>query len=366
MSHELRTPLSAVLGFSELLQLGMVGEAELADSYNSIHRAGQHLLHLINDVLDISSIEAGRLRFSVEPVSLGEVTIEVLQLVRSMAVSHQINIHNDIPIDPDIYVSADRQRLKQILVNLLVNGIKYNRVGGNVAIRTGKSPAGKFRIEVQDTGPGMSPEQLERLFTPFDRLGAERTEVEGTGLGLALSKRLTEAMDGVLGVDSVAGQGSTFWIELPLAAGHADHLPTHDGSLEVIDSTAKESAHSVLYIEDNLTSIKLVERIMQQRQGIKLLVAMQGRLGLEFARQHRPDLILLDLQLPDIQGNEVLLRLKADPATREIPVVMLSADATPRQQESLLRAGAQSYLTKPLSVRRLLRMLDELLPVRVA
>jgi CheY-like chemotaxis protein len=256
---------------------------------------------------------------------------------------------------------ADRQRLQQVLLNLLSNAVKYNRKGGAVSVSCDGAPSGGFRLTVADTGPGIAPERMHRLFTPFDRLDAQEDPgVEGTGLGLALSKALVELMGGSLRAESTLGEGSRFTVELPIAESPTREL---ERARDVIapETQTPGVRGTVLYIEDNLSNLRLVERIVTRRPGVTLLSAMQGSRGLELAQAHRPDLIVLDLHLPDIPGQEVLARLGADPGTREIPVVILSADATPSRVSRLLEQGAHAYLTKPLVVTQFLTLLDELL-----
>ena len=263
-------------------------------------------------------------------------------------------------IDEHLHVLADRQRLQQVLLNLLSNAVKYNRRGGAVTVSCEGAAGYRLRIHVSDTGPGIAPDKLERLFTPFDRLGAEATGVEGTGLGLALSKHLVDAMQGMMHVRSQVGMGSTFSVELPLVKGPAaieDSLPV---AASGPDDDSDKARLKDLYIEDNASNLRLVERIMGRRPGVTLLSAMYGRVGLELAREHQPDLILLDRHLPDLLGDEVLRFLRGDPRTRDIPVVILSADASSSQMQRLLAAGARAYLTKPFDVGNLLKVVDEL------
>jgi protein-histidine pros-kinase len=346
MSHELRTPLNAILGFSQLLALEPLTE-EQHDSVDHVLSAGRHLLELINEVLDISRIETGRLSLSVEPVAIDEVLRETLDLVRPLAQEVDINLGEE-PREANLYVLADRQRIRQVLLNLLTNATKYNRKAGTVRVSCDSSAEGKLRILVHDTGPGIDAEKISRVFTPFDRLGAEQGDVEGTGLGLALSKALVEAMGGTIGVESAPGLGSTFWVQLPRTERLQQRYEAGTGTGSV--EPALPQARIVLYIEDNVPSAQLMERIFSRWPDVKLISAMQGLLGLELARQHRPDLILLDLHLPDIQGIEVLQKVRSDPNLRSIPVVVTSADATPGQIARLRAAGADEYLTKPLDI----------------
>lgn len=358
MSHELRTPMNAILGFAQLLEMEARTEED-QESVEQILRAGRHLLALIDEVLDIARIEAGHMTLSLEPVGIGGMLQETRDMVRRMAVEHRVRLRVE---DCERYVQADQQRLKQVLLNLLSNAIKYNREGGTVTITCEERPKSRLRIAVADTGRGIAPEKLQRLFLPFDRLDAELEGMaEGTGLGLSLSKGLVEAMGGTLGVQSTAGQGSTFWLDLPLAAAPMHEEESVDDAAEGGAAETREVESTVLLIEDNLSNVRLIERVLTQRPGIRLLAAMQGRLGLELAEQHRPDLILLDVHLPDLRGDQVLEQLRRTPHLRDVPVVVVSADATERQTRQMFDAGARDYLTKPLDVRRLLDVLDEAL-----
>jgi PAS domain S-box-containing protein len=359
MSHELRTPLNAILGFAQLLELDARTQEE-RESVGRILKAGRHLLELINEVLDLSRIEAGRMALSIEPLAPAEVIQECLELMGSLAASRAVRLEFARPEECRALVLADRQRLRQILLNLLSNAIKYNREGGRVTLSCQEAAGDMLRLSVSDTGPGIAPELLQRLFTPFDRLGAEATVAEGTGLGLALSKRLAEAMQGRLGVESEVGQGSTFWLELPQAEPPLS-LPPEEAEAAPAPEAALAEPRTVLYIEDNLSNLRLVERILARKTDFRLVAAMQGSLGLSLAREHRPDLILLDLHLPDAPGHEVLARLRADPLTQAIPVIVLSAEASPGQVQRLLAQGATAYLTKPLEVGRFLEVLAQVL-----
>jgi PAS domain S-box-containing protein len=358
MSHELRTPLNAVLGFGQLLELESL-TVDQQESVDQILKGGRHLLDLINEVLDISRIEAGELALSPEAVLASELIQETVDLIRPLADQRDIQLVIDRS-GCDCYVFADRQRTKQVLLNLLSNAVKYNRPRGTVAIGCEQPTPTRLRITVADTGPGIAADQLDRLFTPFERLGAEHTNIEGTGIGLALSQRLTEAMAGTLTATSTLGEGSTFAVDLPQVEGPVDRYERLTGNAETA-GTVTANRHKVLHIEDNLSNVKLVERILAQRADVEVVAAMHGRLGLELAREHHPILILLDLHLPDMDGDQVLQRLRDDPITASIPVVMVSADATPGQVQRLLAAGATAYLTKPIDVRDLLHILDQAL-----
>ena len=361
MSHELRTPLNAVLGFSQLLELDELSR-EQEQAVRQITKGGRHLLDLINEILDISQIETGTLALSPEAVQVREVIGETAALLRPLAADRGVHLLGDgNPPGADAYVFADRQRLKQILLNLIGNAIKYNREGGTVSITCSNPTGGTLRIQVTDTGPGIAKEHFDLLFTPFERLGAERSTIEGTGIGLALSRRLAEVMGGTLGVESTVGRGSTFWVEFPVVEGPVDRVERLGQVGAAPLQAAGPERPAVLHVEDNLSNIQLIERVLAQRPGVRLIPAMQGRLGLELARQHRPALILLDLNLADVPGEDVLRALRDDPVTATIPVVIVSADAMPRQVQRLLAAGATAYLTKPIDVRHLLELVDRAL-----
>ncbi len=356
MSHELRTPLNGIIGFSQLLQIEALA-ANQREFVEHVLKAGRHLLELIDEVLEISRIEAGHLRLSLEAVAVGETVRAALDIVRPLATNQGITLPADIM--DDRYVLADRQRLQQVLLNLFSNAIKYNRPGGRVTVAAVEMPREGLALRVIDDGPGIAADKLERLFTPFERLGAEDSAVEGTGLGLALSKSLVEAMGGTLRVESLVGEGSTFVVTLPLAEAPAAALDETRARLPAGLPTAGGRL-VVLSIEDNASNVRLVEAIFSRRPETKVLSAPLGRLGVDLAREHRPDLILLDLHLPDLSGEEVLKCLRAEPLTRAIPVVVLSADAMPGQIERLLATGARAYLTKPLDIRRLLEVVESL------
>jgi len=359
MSHELRTPLNSILGFGQLLDRQAANEAQRT-RVRYILSAGRHLLNLINEVLDISRIEAGNLQLSLEPVCLEEAMGEALDLMRPLAAEREIRLAASCTLDSTTYVLADRQRLKQVLLNLLSNAVKYSGMQGNVNLSFEDLGNGTMRVQVRDTGAGIPVEKLSRLFTPFDRLGAEQSTVEGTGLGLALCQRLVQAMHGCIGVSSTLGNGSTFWVELPRAQSPLQRLAAQP-SAPCLAEIGTSGQHRILYIEDNFSNVTLVEQMLAERPSVELMTAMQGRVGMDLARKHAPDLILLDLHLPDLPGWQVLAQLKADHLTREIPVVVISADATSPQVKRLLSAGARAYLTKPIDIAEFFRVIDEVL-----
>lgn len=354
MSHELRTPMNSILGFGQLLQMEDLSEDQ-EDSVNQIVSAGSHLLKLINEVLDISRIEAGRLSISKEPVDVIDVVKEVTSLLQPLA--NQNKIRMILPdFNAEAYAIADHQRLLQVILNLITNAIKYNVENGTVEVEV-TSSSENLRLRVRDTGIGISPEKEALIFTPFERLGAEQTSVEGTGLGLALSQRLTEAMGGQIGLEPCEN-GTCFYVELP-AAESPLRLLEHSGFQEVAQSQPTGNRSTILLIEDNPANVKLVEKILRAHPDYELHVAMCGYDGLDSAKSIMPDLILLDLDLPDIHGREVLHLLRQDAALATIPVIVVSADATPSQVEQLLGDGAKAYLTKPLDVKRFVEVLSD-------
>lgn len=359
MSHDLRTPLNAILGFAQLLEMDGAGP-EQRENAAQIVKAGRHLLGLINEVLDIARIEAGHLSLAPDPQAVEELVQQAVDLVRPLAAERQVTFEVETGCMSDRHVLADRQRLNQVLLNFLANAVKYNRQGGRVTITCTEAAERRLRIAVSDTGDGIPREKVSLLFQPFERLGAEHTGTEGTGLGLTLSKALVEAMGGHLGVESEVGTGSTFWLELPeVTRGTvtATAVPLVGAPVPARHA----AAGTVLYIEDNLSNQRLLERVLARRSAIRLVTAGEGQTGVELARAERPDLILLDLHLPDIQGEEVLRLLRDDPRTRRIPVAVLSADATAAQTRRLLTAGATSYLTKPIDIAEILKLLDDTL-----
>lgn len=356
MSHELRTPLNAVLGFGQLLQLGGMTDAQRSN-VDHIMSAGRHLLALVDDVLDLARVESGELRMSVGPVSAADAVDRAVNMMRPLAGARGIDIIVDTVGCDQAHVRADRQRLQQVLVNLLANAVKYNRDRGEIRISAEAVDDGRLRLTVTDTGIGIAVHDLDRLFAPFERIGAEHTPIEGTGLGLTVAKQLVDAMAGEIGVTSTVGVGTSFWVELPKVPVPAD---TGEVVRDIVVSAPGPGtgAPMILYIEDNISNVTLVERIVMTRPDATLMVAMLGSVGLDLAHVHLPTLILLDLHLPDMPGEEVLRRLRSDERTADIPIFVLTADATSGQVQRVLEAGATGYMTKPFDIPRLLALID--------
>ena len=359
MSHELRSPLNAILGFAQLIISDSPPPTpSQTASIDQILQAGWHLLKLINEILDLSVIESGKVSLSTEAVSLAEVMSECQAMMEPQA--QQLGINMTFPrFDNPFFVSADRTRLKQIVINLLSNAIKYNKEQGTVVVDCATSAPGLTRISVKDSGAGLSPEKLAQLFQPFNRLGQEAGGVAGTGIGLVVTKRLAELMGGVLGVESIAGAGSVFWCELISCA--APQLVVESGEAAALDvPTVATGARrlTLLYVEDNQANMKLVEQLIARRPDLRLLTAVNGTLGIEVARTSQPTMILMDINLPGISGVEALKVLRGDPATAHIPVVALSANAMPRDIEKGLQAGFFRYLTKPIKINEFMHTLD--------
>ncbi|MDD2922640.1 MAG: ATP-binding protein [Anaerolineales bacterium] len=357
-SHELRTPLNAVLGFAQIMEMDNLAPRQKT-SVQHILKAGRALLDLVNHLLDLTSLETGQISFSLEAVDLCEIIGKSIELMRPLTAERNIQLRA-APPPAEARVRADPRQLEQIILNLLSNAIKYNRDGGSVTVDCEARPNNRWRINIRDSGAGLSAEQCARLFIPFDQINANPAPESGAGLGLPLSKQLAESMGGNVGVESVVGEGSVFWVELPRIAT-AKETPQLSANTSAAVSAPNRVA---LYIENNPANLQLVEQILVYRPEIKLIAAMQGRLGLDLAREHQPDLILLDLNLPDLPGSEILRALQSDPRTRDIPVVVISEGAIPRQLERLMEFGAKTHLAKPMDVQKFLEILDELLQER--
>ena len=357
MSHELRTPLNAVLGFGQLLQAdGVDGPRRMY--IDQILNAGRHLLGLVDEVLDIARIESGFLRLSIEPVAIAELLHEAIDLIRPSAIAAGVTIRVDIGL-ADVHVRADRLRLRQVLLNLLSNAIKYNSTGGEVVITSERTPPQTIRVTIADDGPGIAPSGLGKLFEPFERLEADSTAVQGTGLGLALARELMQLMGGSIGVESTIGAGSRFWIDIVEIEAQLSLLPTQPTPAAKIEADAsRHGASTVLIIEDNPSNILLVEQILSNRPQTRLLTATTGRQGLESLRSNDIDLVLLDLHLPDMRGEDVLRQVRGDRRLSNVPVVVITADATEGQKASTVEWGAVDHLTKPFDIGRFLSVVD--------
>ncbi|MBX2977110.1 MAG: PAS domain S-box protein [Ignavibacteriaceae bacterium] len=361
MSHELRTPMNSILGFAQLLEMGTLNPPQ-RKSVNHIIRSGKHLLELINEVLDISRIEAGRISLSLEPVELKSVIFEMIDTVNPIANAKNIKVEYICPETQGLFVKSDKQRLKQVLLNLINNSIKYNSEFGEVWIKPelieSQGQENIVRISVKDTGIGISEENLPKVFNPFERIGAENSSEEGTGLGLAVVKKLIDLMGGKIGVESKKGEGSTFWIELPHVISQLEKAQSEGGlDSEVNGVYAKKG--TILYIEDNVSNIELIDQVLtSSRPGIKMITNTYGKQAVNLASEYKPDLILLDLNLPDIHGSEVLENLQKNEKVKDIPVVILSADAMQKQLDKLLELGAKDYITKPIDIAHFLEIID--------
>jgi len=359
MSHELRTPLNSILGFGQILEMSE-GREYKGDAVQYILKGGRHLVGLIDEILDISRVESGHIELELRPVRLADIVADTFKLMQPFADERGITMITQCAPGHPEFAMADPQRLRQILLNLASNGIKYNRPQGSLTFSCCRVGTDRLQIQVRDTGNGLSEEQMGRLFRPFDRLGAERSSIEGTGLGLVLCQKLAEAMQGSLSVTSTQGFGSVFSVELGL--GEEPTIPSIT-TQDPATLTAKPSLrkHKILCIEDNPSNLQLIEAIFSQRPNIELLESIQGRIGIDLARQHCPSVILLDIHLPDISGHEVLKSLKENPETSSIPVIAVSADATDAQIDRIMALGATRYLTKPIDVSKFIGTVDEIL-----
>ncbi|RFP14063.1 response regulator [Duganella sp. BJB488] len=357
MSHELRTPLNAVLGFAQLLASDKPPpSAAQQRSLDQILKGGWYLLQLINEILDLAMIESGKVTMSQESMGLSEVLKDCQALIGPQAEKRGIRLFFAALSEP-FFVHADRTRVKQVMINLLSNAIKYNRRGGMVTVACEAGSEGMVRINVTDTGAGLSTEQMAQLFQPFNRLGQEDGAEEGTGIGLVVTRQLTELMGGAIGVDSEVGVGTTFWIEL--AASDEPVLETAAyGAPVLLDERDRATQKTLLYIEDNPANLNLVEQLIQRRSDLKLLTAIDGHGGIQLARAYQPDVILMDINLPGVSGYGCLKILQDDAATAHIPVMALSANAMPRDIEKGVEAGFFRYLTKPINVVEFMGALD--------
>lgn len=361
MSHELRSPLNAILGFAQLLEAGSPPPTEIqVVRLKEILKAGWYLFELINEILDLAVIESGKVSLSQEPLSMIEVMHECQTMIEPEAQNRgiQVTFHE---FDCPLFAIADRTRVKQVLINLLSNAIKYNREQGKVEVKCNVASPERIRISVKDTGDGLPPEMLGQLFQPFNRLGQENGTEEGTGIGLVVTKQLIELMGGLIGVESTVGVGSEFWIEL-IRDVSAQSAHEKTPVLALAPAFRMDAPlRTLLYVEDNPANLLLVEHLISDHPNIRLLPAQNGKLGIELARSHHPDMILMDINLPGISGIEAMKILREDPATAHIPVAALSANAMRRDIEKGMKAGFFRYLTKPIKLEELMNTLDEAL-----
>ncbi|MDC3954407.1 PAS domain-containing hybrid sensor histidine kinase/response regulator [Polyangium jinanense] len=364
MSHELRTPLNAILGFAQLLGRDKSPQltARQLGYLKHVLRGGEHLLRLIDEVLDLARIESGHVPISVEPVDVEAVLREVSVTLDPMAQSRGVTLAL-MPLPPDLpQICVDRTRFSQILLNLGSNAIKYNRAGGQVSFVASVTASGEVRVTVSDTGIGIPAERQAELFQPFHRLGQETGSIEGTGIGLAIVKRLVELMGGRVGVHSTMDKGSEFWVEFPAAAitpeERVSSVPRTPAHRELASSEGRR--YKALYIEDNPANLALMQELLATLESFELLTAPTAEIGIELARAHRPDIVVLDINLPGMNGFEAIEHLKSSPETRAIPVVALSASAMERDLRRAEQAGFSRYLTKPVKIEELEGALSEL------
>lgn len=362
MSHELRTPLSAILGFAQLIESGSpLPTPAQGRGIEQILKAGWYLLELINEILDLAQIESGHLSLSIEAVSLGEVLDECRTMIGPQAQQRGISL--SFPqFDEPCTVNGDRVRIKQVLINLLSNAIKYNRIDGQVEVACTANQTGRVRIQVRDSGMGLAADKLAQLFQPFNRLGQEASAEEGTGIGLVMAKRLIELMGGAIGVQSVVGKGSIFWMDMLLATAPLHHAALPEAiTAEAQAADTAGAVRTLLYVEDNPANLMLVEDLIKRRSDLRLLSARDGHAGIVIARQAQPDVILMDINLPGISGIKALQLLGSDPTTAHIPVIAVSANAMPRDIRRGMDAGFFRYLTKPIKVAEFMDTLDSAL-----
>jgi len=362
MSHELRTPLNAILGFAQLMATDVPAPTtEQKQSIDQILQAGWYLLRLINEILDLAMIESRKVTMSQESMSLTEVLQDCKAMIEPQAHGRGIQM-SFLNLGTPFFVHADRTRVKQVLINLLSNAIKYNRAGGGVIVECNLQDTNRVRVSVKDTGSGLTTEQITQLFQPFNRLGQESGDEEGTGIGLVVTKQLVELMGGTIGVESTVGIGSTFWVELNSScAPELEFGGIIDVGMDLkrsVDEELEPARRTLLYVEDNPANLALVEQLIARRNDIKLLTAVNAHLGIQLARVYQPDVILMDINLPGISGFGALKIIQADPVTTHIPVIALSANAMPRDVEKGIEAGFFRYLIKPIKVDEFMHTLN--------
>lgn len=367
MSHELRTPMNAILGFAQLMS------ESVNDPLPPIHQkranqiliAGEHLLTLLNEVLDLSKIESGNIPIFPEPLHVAEIIKCVLTEIRPLANNQNINLINETNPKDDFVIMADKTRLKQVLLNIISNGIKYNNENGSVTLECIPINNEFLQINIKDTGIGVPPEKMDRLFEPFDRLGAENSNIEGAGIGLTISKNLVSLMKGTLGVFSVVGEGSHFYIRIPLVSQYdtKSNKKINNDIKIVQENISADKKVKILYVEDNIPNMELVKDIFSDYSNIQLLHTPNGKAGVECAKINQPDLILLDINLPEMDGFEVLKHLKNYPHTKNIPIIALSANAMQKDVDRAIKAGFDRYITKPINIASFKNSIDDFLSI---
>ena len=368
MSHELRTPLNAVLGFAQLMESATPSPSRAQRlSIDQILKGGWYLLRLINEILDLALIESGKLMMLQETINLSDVMRDCVLMILPQAEARAVTVSfvDDVQ---ELYIDADKTRIKQVMINLLSNAVKYNREHGTVTVTCAFTEGHRMRVSVSDTGLGLAPNLVEQLFQPFNRLGQEASDAEGTGIGLVLTKQLIELMGGVIGLESTVGVGSTFWFELPLSEARSATASAGGAAAAIASDAALRTAgvgrQTVLYVEDNPANVSLVEQLIERRSDLRLLVATDGHTGVAMALDRLPDLILMDINLPGISGLDALKLLRSFPETAGIPVMALSANAVPHDVADGLKAGFVRYLTKPIRIDEFMAALDAaLLPL---
>lgn len=365
MSHELRTPLNAILGFGHLLEASasQSGDAKQKQYVDYILSSGHHLLSLINEVLDLARIDAGKFDLQMEKISLRNLTDECLALSQPLAFANDIALLSECAESNDFYVRADHQRLKQVLLNLISNAIKYNRAGGKVTVSCSRIDQSRIRVTVADTGFGIPEEKQDQLFQPFNRLGIEDSQIQGTGIGLTITKSLIEAMSGQIGFESSPGKGSVFWVALPEAAGNGRQSGNMDkGAVVGNEINMMNHLHAkILYVEDNLLNQKLMMQIMAQFPGIELMIEPNAEAGLATVMRENPQVILMDINLPGMNGIEALRKIRSTEAIAHIPVIAVSAASMEGDIEKGMQAGFNAYITKPFELRNLLKTIQHTL-----